>query len=78
MKYYVLQLYHHKQLGQYGAEYYKGGTYNFSCERYAIFTDDIREAKRYSSYNRANNALEKVIKRCINTDDSAKVVEVEE
>ena len=50
----------------------------FQNEKYAILTERKEEAKRYSSYNRASAALEKLRMSCVNIRGKCKIEEVEE
>ncbi len=59
-------------------DYIVGGSYIVQNEKYATLTEDLKDAKRYSSYNRASAALEKLLMNCVNITGKCKIEEVEE
>lgn len=59
------------------ADYIVGGSYIFQHEKYAILTECRKDAKRYSSYNRASAALKKLHTSCVNIYGKCKIEEVE-
>lgn len=59
-------------------DYIVGGSYVFQGEKYAALTATRKEAKRYSSYNRASAAFKKLHTSCVNTYGTCKIEEVEE
>lgn len=59
------------------ADYIVGGTYIFQHEKYAILTEQRKDAKRYKSYNRASAALKKLQISCVNIYGKCKIEEVE-
>lgn len=59
-------------------DYIVGGSYIFQQEKYATLTESRKEAKRYSSYNRASAALKKLLISCVNIYGKCKIEEVDE
>lgn len=42
-------------------QYIGNGAYNVACERYIVLTERPEEAKKYTSYNKAKTAIEKML-----------------
>ena len=42
-------------------QYIGNGNYKVACERYAVLTERPKEAKKYSSFNKAKAAIEKML-----------------
>lgn len=61
-------------LGQ-RSEFLGHGSYFFLGVKYAVLTS-YREAKRYTSENRARAAVKKLVYSCINTSNTYKIIEV--
>lgn len=55
--------------------YYTGKTYIYQGEPYAICDTDLQNAKKYSSYNRAKSACEKLNRRICNYEFTVKEIE---
>ena len=75
MTYYILKIY---TAGRYNVQYYKGSKYIVLGEQYAVDTNDIEEAKRYSTAERAKDALLKLYESCVNIGSNASVMEIED
>lgn len=60
-------------------EYIGNSTYTINGEKYAVLVgSNIAEAKRYSSYKKAENAINKLHGSCVNLIGNFKIIEVEE
>ena len=60
-------------------EYIGNGTYIFNGDKYvALVGREINEAKKYSSYKRAENAAEKLMESCVNMNCDYEIEMVEE
>lgn len=55
--------------------YYRGKTYIYQGEPYAICGNSLDLAKKYSSYNRAKSACEKLNRRICNYKFTVKEIE---
>lgn len=56
--------------------YINDGEYTVAGERYKVTTENMDEAKRYSTYNRAKSAAERMIGTYVNVDADYKIAEV--
>ena len=60
-------------------EYIGNGTYIFGGEKYVTLVGrDINEAKKYSSYKRAENAVQKLVESCVNMNCEYEIEQIEE
>ena len=59
-------------------DYIGNGSYRVNKEKYAVFTGDENQAKRYRSYAVAKRAYETLKETCANLDGDVEYVKVDE
>lgn len=63
---YVLKSKPYQTFDKFGDGYYTGATYVFQGEYYAVCERDIKKAKKYSSFKRAERATECLHSKIVN------------